>query len=221
MPFPLSGRAARPIFAINAGGTRARAECLCDRRCVLRRVRRRRKPSPDFRHPANPAGPSRSARAARVDRRRRGTGTRRFDSGRDRLHRRVVQRAVRGRRQRVARCDQRRGFEVHGLGRRLQRPGSCTVTVSADMHVFAHFDPITVTPPPQITLSVAVSGPGQVTGGGLTCGAGATTCSVTLPPGTAVTLTATASASARFVAWEAPAAAAPAPASSRRKRTLR
>jgi Divergent InlB B-repeat domain len=77
-------------------------------------------------------------------------------------------------------------------------PGACSVTLNADTQVFAHFD---VLPPAQATLSVAASGPGQVTGAGLSCGNGATACSAKMAPGTLVTLTASAAPQARFMGW--------------------
>src|SRR5207253_7915171 len=69
---------------------------------------------------------------------------------------------------------------------------SCVVTVAADTQVFAHFDPT------QPTLTVAVDGPGQVSGNGVSCGNGGTTCQITVAPGTAVSLTATAPARERL-----------------------
>jgi List-Bact-rpt repeat protein len=75
---------------------------------------------------------------------------------------------------------------------------ACALTVAADTQVFAHFDP---TPPQQATLTVTVDGPGQVSGNGLSCGNGGTTCQITVAMGTAISLTATAAAGARFTGW--------------------
>jgi uncharacterized repeat protein (TIGR02543 family) len=50
-------------------------------------------------------------------------------------------------------------------------------------------------------LSVSVSGSGSVTGGGISCGNGATLCSVNQTPNTTVVLTATPSAGASFLGW--------------------
>ena len=74
---------------------------------------------------------------------------------------------------------------------------SCVLTVAANTQVFAHFDPT----PQQATLTVAVDGPGQVSGNGVNCGNGGATCQITVATGTAVSLTATAPASARFTGW--------------------
>jgi len=85
-----------------------------------------------------------------------------------------------------------------GWGGGCSGPGGCSVTLRGDAQVYAHFDP---KPPPQAHLSVAVTGPGLVTGGGVACGNGASACDVTLAPGTAVTLTAAAASQARFTGW--------------------
>lgn len=78
-------------------------------------------------------------------------------------------------------------------------PGACSVTLRSDVQVFAHFD---AKAPQQVHLVAGVSGPGQVTGGGIACGSkGGATCDVALPPGTSVTLTAEADPQARFMGW--------------------
>jgi len=71
----------------------------------------------------------------------------------------------------------------------------CSLTVHADAQVAARFELLPV------PLSASVSGPGQVTGAGMTCGNGATDCSARIAPGTAVTLRAVAAPAARFMAW--------------------
>ncbi len=91
------------------------------------------------------------------------------------------------------------GSKFTGWGVGCSGPGGCSVMLSSDVQVFAHFDG--APPPPQPTLSAAVSGPGQVTGGGLSCGNGAATCSAAMAPGSSVTLTATAAPQARFMGW--------------------
>ena len=50
-------------------------------------------------------------------------------------------------------------------------------------------------------LTVSVTGTGRVSGGGINCGDGSTTCSVNLASGTSITLAATASGSADFKGW--------------------
>jgi uncharacterized repeat protein (TIGR02543 family) len=60
---------------------------------------------------------------------------------------------------------------------------SCTVQMDTDRTVTAEFDPL-------VPLSVTVSGLGQVSGGGITCGPGPQTCNAGEPPNSNVTLTA-------------------------------
>ena len=97
------------------------------------------------------------------------------------------------------------GWKFTGWGVGCSGPAACAVTLHGDMQVFAHFDPVLPPPPPpppaQLVLSAAVSGPGQVTGGGLACGNGANICTVSVAPGAAATLTATAAPQARFMGW--------------------
>ena len=50
-------------------------------------------------------------------------------------------------------------------------------------------------------LTVSVTGSGSVTGGGISCGASGTNCSVTLAAGASVTLSATPAAGATFASW--------------------
>ncbi|MFL5311333.1 MAG: InlB B-repeat-containing protein [Myxococcales bacterium] len=90
------------------------------------------------------------------------------------------------------------GAKFAGWGVGCSGPGACSVSVRGDVQVFAHFDG---GPPAQVTVSATVSGPGKVTGSGMNCGDGATTCSATVVAGTPVTLTAVASPQARFTAW--------------------
>jgi len=90
------------------------------------------------------------------------------------------------------------GSSFAGWGAGCSGAAACSVSLTGDAQVFAHFD---VAPPAQATLSVTATGPGQVSGAGLSCGNGATTCSVTMAAGTSVTLTASAATSARFMGW--------------------
>ena len=77
---------------------------------------------------------------------------------------------------------------------------TCTVTMSGDKSVTANFSGGSVGPT-TFPLSVSVTGSGTVTGGGLTCGAGGTTCSTTLSAGTNVTLTAQPTTGQTFQSW--------------------
>ena len=77
---------------------------------------------------------------------------------------------------------------------------ACTVTMSGDKSVTANFSGGSVSPT-TFPLSVSVTGSGTVTGGGLTCGAGGTTCSTTLSAGTNVTLTAQPTTGQTFQSW--------------------
>lgn len=72
---------------------------------------------------------------------------------------------------------------------------ACSVTVRADAQVGAAFELLPV------TVSANVSGPGQVTGAGMTCGNGGAACSAQVAPGTVVTLAAAAVPAARFMGW--------------------
>src|SRR5205823_4260305 len=90
------------------------------------------------------------------------------------------------------------GFVFFGWHDGCSGQGACSVTLNGDARVSAEFN---VPPPVQVNLSVATSGPGQVTGAGLSCGNGATACTATLAQGTSVTLTASAVQSARFMGW--------------------
>lgn len=78
---------------------------------------------------------------------------------------------------------------------------TCTVTMSGDKSVTANFSGGGSTGPTTFPLSVSVTGSGTVTGGGLSCGDGRTTCSTTLSAGTNVTLTAEPSSGETFQAW--------------------
>lgn len=79
---------------------------------------------------------------------------------------------------------------------------ACSVSLSADAQVTAHFDPPPPPPPAQVTLTVSANGPGVVEGQGIHCGSGATACRATVPQGTSVALTASAADHARFLGWD-------------------
>jgi uncharacterized repeat protein (TIGR02543 family) len=82
---------------------------------------------------------------------------------------------------------------------------TCTVLMSQSKKVSATFTGGTPTPTPTtggFTLTVSVSGNGSITGGGISCGLGATTCtSPNHAANTTVTLTATPGSGATFTGW--------------------
>ena len=75
--------------------------------------------------------------------------------------------------------------------------GTCTVTMSSDQSVTATF--IAVGPPSdRLTVALAGSGSGSVSGGGISCPG---TCSKSFPGGTIVTLTASPGSGSTFTGW--------------------
>ena len=92
------------------------------------------------------------------------------------------------------------GATFAGWGGACSGPGGCSLVLSADRQVFAHFDP-PPPPPPPVILTVSVSGSGVVNGAGINCGLGATTCRTTVATGTSVALTASAAGHVRFMGW--------------------
>ncbi|HEY7604888.1 MAG TPA: InlB B-repeat-containing protein [Gaiellaceae bacterium] len=78
---------------------------------------------------------------------------------------------------------------------------TCTVSMTGDRSVTANFSGGTTTGPATFPLSVSVTGSGTVTGAGLDCGEGGTTCSTTVAAGTNVTLTAGPSTGETFQGW--------------------
>jgi Divergent InlB B-repeat domain len=77
---------------------------------------------------------------------------------------------------------------------------TCTVTMTGDKSVTANFSGGSAGPT-TFPLTVSVTGSGTVTGGGINCGEGGTTCSATPASGTNVTLTATPSSGETFTSW--------------------
>jgi uncharacterized repeat protein (TIGR02543 family) len=75
---------------------------------------------------------------------------------------------------------------------------TCTVVMATAKSVTANFSGGT---PSTLVLSVAVTGHGNVKGGGISCGDGLATCSASISPGTTVTLTATPATGATFTGW--------------------
>jgi hypothetical protein len=75
---------------------------------------------------------------------------------------------------------------------------TCTVVMATAKSVTANFSGGT---PSTLLLSVAVTGHGNVKGGGISCGDGLATCSASISPGTTVTLTATPATGATFTGW--------------------
>ena len=78
---------------------------------------------------------------------------------------------------------------------------TCTIAMNADTSVTAAFSGGGGGVPTTFALTVSVNGSGEVTGGGIACGDGGTTCSANHTAGTSVTLTATPSAGATFTSW--------------------
>jgi hypothetical protein len=75
---------------------------------------------------------------------------------------------------------------------------TCTLTMTAARGVTASFSGGSVS---TASLSVSVIGRGRVTGGGINCGNGATTCALDLPLSSVVTLAAAPASGARFTGW--------------------
>jgi uncharacterized repeat protein (TIGR02543 family) len=79
---------------------------------------------------------------------------------------------------------------------------SCSVTMSSAKSVTASFSGSSPNPPASdFPLGVSVTGTGTVTGGGINCGSGETTCTVNQTSGTTITLTATPDSGATFNSW--------------------
>ncbi|MFL5291737.1 MAG: InlB B-repeat-containing protein [Myxococcales bacterium] len=76
---------------------------------------------------------------------------------------------------------------------------ACAITLKDDQQLTARF---TKHPPQQIHIAVAVSGPGQVQGGGIDCGLPpSAVCDTTVVPGSTTTLTAFPGNLSRFMGW--------------------
>jgi uncharacterized repeat protein (TIGR02543 family) len=74
---------------------------------------------------------------------------------------------------------------------------TCTVTFNASKTVTAAFSGGTST----FALTVSATGPGRVTGNGINCGNGATTCTATFTPGTTAVLSQSPASGASFRGW--------------------
>jgi len=88
------------------------------------------------------------------------------------------------------------GYTFTGWGGDCSGTGSCTLTMSADHSVTASFAQA-------VTLSVDVSGAGNVSGGSgaINCGSGASVCSAPFAANATVTLVATPQTGASFLGW--------------------
>jgi uncharacterized repeat protein (TIGR02543 family) len=78
---------------------------------------------------------------------------------------------------------------------------TCTVTMDAAKSVTATFSGAGGGTGSTFPLSVSVTGSGQVTGGGVSCGNGASACTVNVVANTSVTLTAAPASGATFTSW--------------------
>ena len=78
---------------------------------------------------------------------------------------------------------------------------TCTVTMDAANSVTAAFSGSGGGTGTTFPLSVSVTGSGTVTGGGISCGNGASTCSVNVAANTSVTLTAIPASGGTFTSW--------------------
>lgn len=79
---------------------------------------------------------------------------------------------------------------------------TCTVSMNESKGVTANFSPVVSQPGSGFSLTVSVSGNGVVTGGGINCGNGATTCtSPNHAANSTVTLLATPTGGATFAGW--------------------
>lgn len=78
---------------------------------------------------------------------------------------------------------------------------SCSVTMSSAKSVTASFSGTGGGTASQFPLGVSVTGNGTVTGGGIRCGSGETTCTVNETSGATVTLTVTPDSGASFTSW--------------------
>jgi hypothetical protein len=75
---------------------------------------------------------------------------------------------------------------------------TCTLTATGPLQVTATFGGV---PAGKALLTVSVSGPGTVTGGGISCGNGAQTCTAEQTQGATVTLRAAPATGASFAGW--------------------
>lgn len=93
------------------------------------------------------------------------------------------------------------GYDFNGWSSDCSGSASCTITLSKDATVSASFVAQSPPPPAHAHLTVSTTGPGIVTGGGLSCGGSPSACDVTVAAGSQVTLTASPASGARFAGW--------------------
>jgi List-Bact-rpt repeat protein len=92
------------------------------------------------------------------------------------------------------------GWTFGGWSGACSGKDTCSVKLDGDVQVGARFD-APPPPPADAHIILAVNGPGQVSGAGLSCGSGATTCDTKVSAGSSQTLKAWPGSQARFISW--------------------
>ena len=92
------------------------------------------------------------------------------------------------------------GWTFGGWSGACSGKDTCSVKLDGDVQVVARFD-APPPPPADAHIILAVNGPGQVSGAGLSCGSGATTCDTKVPADSSETLKAWPGSQARFISW--------------------
>src|SRR5260221_4610588 len=88
------------------------------------------------------------------------------------------------------------GFSFSGWNGVCIGNGACIVMMSDDAHVIAKFDPL---PAKMVSVTITVTGPGKVTGGGLDCPG--TACAIQVAQGSTVSMHAAPNPGARLTSW--------------------
>ncbi len=92
------------------------------------------------------------------------------------------------------------GWTFGGWSGACSGTDTCSVKLDGNVQVGARFN-APPPPPADAHIILAVNGPGQVSGGGLSCGSGATTCDAKVPAGSSQTVKASPGGQARFISW--------------------